>query len=362
MRREPQLRRGRAPGARARARARRCSSTTITYTWRRASFASTPRRRRCTHFVHVPWPQPDYWRVLPEAIRRALHEGILASDVVSFHTDRWRRSFLRSCEDILGAESDHESGIVRFAGRELYACVARSRSTRAEFDALAASETCRSRRSARSSQPAGIPRRARRPHRSVEERRARLPRIRAVPRGASRAAWSCRDARAARPVAPGHPGVRGVSRCDPAGSAGSQRPVPATTVGCPRPPDPGQLPAGRRRLQAVRRPARERDLRRHEPRCEGGAAGQRARRRADPLGEHRRPRGAGALGAHGQSVRRRRRRPRRSTRPSRCRGKSAAVGIEGIRGHVAATTLPDGSKCCSPTSTRPSRRAEVRFS
>ena len=23
------------------------------------------------HFVHIPWPQPDYWRVLPEDIRRA---------------------------------------------------------------------------------------------------------------------------------------------------------------------------------------------------------------------------------------------------------------------------------------------------
>jgi trehalose 6-phosphate synthase len=58
------------------------------------------------HFVHVPWPQPDYWRVLPEPIRRALHEGILANDVVSFHTARWRRNFLRSCEDIVGAEVD----------------------------------------------------------------------------------------------------------------------------------------------------------------------------------------------------------------------------------------------------------------
>ena len=41
---------------------------------------------------------------LPEAIRRAIHEGLLANDVVSFHTPRWRRSFLRSCVDILGVE------------------------------------------------------------------------------------------------------------------------------------------------------------------------------------------------------------------------------------------------------------------
>ena len=38
------------------------------------------------HFVHIPWPQPDYWRVLPEPIRRAIHESLLANDVIGFHT------------------------------------------------------------------------------------------------------------------------------------------------------------------------------------------------------------------------------------------------------------------------------------
>jgi trehalose 6-phosphate synthase len=56
------------------------------------------------HFVHIPWPTPDYWRVLPEPIRRAIHEGLLANDVVSFHTPRWRQSFQRSCTDVLGVE------------------------------------------------------------------------------------------------------------------------------------------------------------------------------------------------------------------------------------------------------------------
>jgi trehalose 6-phosphate synthase len=69
------------------------------------------------HFVHIPWPQPDYWRVLPQSIRRALHDGILANDVVSFHTPRWRRNFLRSCEDILGAEVDWRTNETRVGGR-----------------------------------------------------------------------------------------------------------------------------------------------------------------------------------------------------------------------------------------------------
>src|SRR5919202_1466898 len=58
------------------------------------------------HFVHIPWAQSDYWHVLPEHLRREVHEGLPANDVVGFHTRRWRRNFLRACEDILGAEVD----------------------------------------------------------------------------------------------------------------------------------------------------------------------------------------------------------------------------------------------------------------
>ena len=52
---------------------------------------------RLNHFVHVPWPQSEYWHVLPERMRQALHEGLAANDVVGFHTERWRRNFEQSC-------------------------------------------------------------------------------------------------------------------------------------------------------------------------------------------------------------------------------------------------------------------------
>jgi trehalose 6-phosphate synthase len=52
------------------------------------------------HFVHIPWPVD--WSVLPPAWRVAVHEGLLANDVVGFHTERWARNFLRSCDDVLG--------------------------------------------------------------------------------------------------------------------------------------------------------------------------------------------------------------------------------------------------------------------
>jgi len=56
------------------------------------------------HFVHVPWPQPDCWRVLPRDARGAIHEGLIANDVVGFHTDRWRRNFIYSARELLGAD------------------------------------------------------------------------------------------------------------------------------------------------------------------------------------------------------------------------------------------------------------------
>ena len=56
------------------------------------------------HFVHVPWPQPDYWRVLPPAMRSAIHEGLCANDVVGFHTDRWRSNFIYSARELLGED------------------------------------------------------------------------------------------------------------------------------------------------------------------------------------------------------------------------------------------------------------------
>jgi trehalose 6-phosphate synthase len=93
-----------------------------------------------SHFVHIPWPQPDYWRVLPESIRRSVHDGMLANDLVSFHTERWCRNFLRCCEDVLGAKSDFSAGRVTYQGRTVHVHARPISVDPAEFAESAASE------------------------------------------------------------------------------------------------------------------------------------------------------------------------------------------------------------------------------
>jgi trehalose 6-phosphate synthase len=53
-------------------------------------------------FVHIPWPVAEAWNVLPEPIPSAIHDGLLANDVVGFHTPRWREHFVESAGDRAG--------------------------------------------------------------------------------------------------------------------------------------------------------------------------------------------------------------------------------------------------------------------
>jgi trehalose 6-phosphate synthase len=70
-------------------------------------------------FIHIPWAQPDYWHILPETIRVAVHDGVLANDVVGLHSHRWRRNFVRACTDIVGAAADPDRAYVEYNGRRV---------------------------------------------------------------------------------------------------------------------------------------------------------------------------------------------------------------------------------------------------
>jgi trehalose 6-phosphate synthase len=91
-------------------------------------------------FVHIPWPQADYWHVLPEPIRRAVHDGLLANDVIGFHTHRWRLNFLRTASDLAGASSDFSESSADYRGRRSLVTVHPISVEPAEFDELARSE------------------------------------------------------------------------------------------------------------------------------------------------------------------------------------------------------------------------------
>jgi trehalose 6-phosphate synthase len=72
------------------------------------------------HFIHIPWTQSDAWRVLPNRIREEIYAGILANDIVGFHTQSYRRNFLQCCRDLMDLEVDFDKGVVRYEDREVW--------------------------------------------------------------------------------------------------------------------------------------------------------------------------------------------------------------------------------------------------
>ncbi|HEX8074336.1 MAG TPA: trehalose-6-phosphate synthase [Thermoleophilaceae bacterium] len=72
------------------------------------------------HFIHIPWTQPDAWRVLPADMREDMYEGLLANDIIGFHTRAYRRNFLLCCRELFGLEVDDEAGIVHHDGRDVW--------------------------------------------------------------------------------------------------------------------------------------------------------------------------------------------------------------------------------------------------
>jgi trehalose 6-phosphate synthase len=72
------------------------------------------------HFIHIPWTQPDAWRVLPTRIREEIYTGLLANDIIGFHTRSYRHNFLQCCRDLMDLEVDFERGLVRTGEREVW--------------------------------------------------------------------------------------------------------------------------------------------------------------------------------------------------------------------------------------------------
>jgi len=70
------------------------------------------------HFTHIPWPGPEAWSALPQAIVESICEGMLANDSVSFQTEQSKRDFLLTCLTYLsGVSVDAAETVVQYRGR-----------------------------------------------------------------------------------------------------------------------------------------------------------------------------------------------------------------------------------------------------
>jgi trehalose 6-phosphate synthase len=56
--------------------------------------------------------------VLPTRIREEIFTGLLANDIIGFHTRSYRRNFLQCCRDLMGLEIDFERGVVIAPGED----------------------------------------------------------------------------------------------------------------------------------------------------------------------------------------------------------------------------------------------------
>jgi trehalose 6-phosphate synthase len=76
------------------------------------------RDLRIAQFWHIPWPNPEVFRILPW--RRELLEGLLANDLVGFHTRAHATNFLDSVAAELEARVDHGLLAVERAGHRTW--------------------------------------------------------------------------------------------------------------------------------------------------------------------------------------------------------------------------------------------------
>jgi len=72
------------------------------------------------HFVHIPWPTPQYWKVLPQYMRDDIMDGLLAADIVGLQTSSDVRNFLLTCEENMGLPVDFRQQTAFYRGRTVW--------------------------------------------------------------------------------------------------------------------------------------------------------------------------------------------------------------------------------------------------
>jgi trehalose 6-phosphate synthase len=56
------------------------------------------KNMKLMHFIHIPWPGPEDWGMLPSDMRQAILEGLCSVDLLGFQTRDDALNFIRTCE------------------------------------------------------------------------------------------------------------------------------------------------------------------------------------------------------------------------------------------------------------------------
>jgi len=76
------------------------------------------------HYVHVPWPTPLYWNLIPRYIVRRICESLCSADIVGFQTSTDRNCFLDTVEEFVPeSRVDRQSRTVELDAQTCYARV-----------------------------------------------------------------------------------------------------------------------------------------------------------------------------------------------------------------------------------------------
>lgn len=96
---------------------------------------------KISFFLHIPFPSSEIYRILP--VRRELLEGVLACNLIGFHTYGFARHFLSTCTRILGCDTS-PNGLV-YRGIKVHVVAAPIGINPKQFSDIALSEVCRAR-------------------------------------------------------------------------------------------------------------------------------------------------------------------------------------------------------------------------
>jgi trehalose 6-phosphate synthase len=73
------------------------------------------------HFTHIPWPGPRYWGLLPEFMRRRIHEAMCSADIVGLQARGDVQNFMHCAEAMLdGADIDYGRCNINYKGRRVH--------------------------------------------------------------------------------------------------------------------------------------------------------------------------------------------------------------------------------------------------